>query len=805
MLTKDTHEDLFSLSKAYRTALSLNLSAKAVYKLESLIKNKVSNKKIFNVPQNISEIGTKTYPCLNKLPLQDQLDLVTNYYLSNDFKNLYIYLNQLEIDDFENIYAKLHWKIRENIILNALKSNRTIEIAAKIGTITDHTEFLPLEKYLYYLNLSSLKKNTHTFKYFWRHKELILEQAEKTAEHTQISKNSVILSAASLGIKLNLIKKAHMLLQKIQTSDPEHRSAVYLLETIDSKRPIKTNQIAVNLHLAKSFTSKRNLLDEYLKGVQSHSLNSINTVKHLNYIFSNIWVFFDRDCEQIGELSSLILKYEDCLEKINSLFQIFYDAIFEFRDCKQDHLFWNPLSQLEEQYYKTPQLLYLSGIAKTHIYLSSQNPKSEKIFWQGRSNILTYFKYHQNEKSLKSWEEYSFWLLATAEKLNQMNPLSVGITNIIRIGREQSTFPVELTLPYLNDLHSKPPKNVLDEMQLYAEELNHHLLKLKVQQRHIQLFNHLTNQDLIDYWQNCQKIKRYDSCWIINTILMNRNFSSLYLQKTWQFSADNVKFKDIITLKAKDFDIPLYDFSEIESVLIWSLLKLGPKIREFFLTGVPENLSKPYLFELTRPKEAMDWVKKLAKIPHLKEIADNSIESTGFLNQTSFIEKPKIFKTFKETPWSIIVASLVSYLSPQIWENNLCRLHPNNLGCFSMQNSRQGRVLTPAKSNFRNWLKGFNSEQRQAWYQIQGIINKLSIQQVEEATIKYSMRVALLLNPSHLDALSLLKESRADSFYLWDIEKWLLSEPYYRFRVENSLEYKSIIPTSNPSELEPTP
>ena len=94
------------------------------------------------------------------------------------------------------------------------------------------------------------------------------------------------------------------------------------------------------------------------------------------------------------------------------------------------------------------------------------------------------------------------------------------------------------------------------------------------------------------------------------------------------------------------------------------------------------------------------------------------------------------------------------------------------------------------------WLRRLSPMARSAWYDLPGILPKISEERGLDIQAILVFRLALILNQNSYQALASLRAMRAPVHMVWQFENWLLSDQYSKIRDHYGLDQRVIIPDS---------
>jgi hypothetical protein len=159
---------------------------------------------------------------------------------------------------------------------------------------------------------------------------------------------------------------------------------------------------------------------------------------------------------------------------------------------------------------------------------------------------------------------------------------------------------------------------------------------------------------------------------------------------------------------------------------------------------------------------------------------------------SSSMQLPGFIHILPSNLWSYLYIKIGDRLGLNAWGWQLSKLHSQIEDLLPRIASRAG--LDHYSAKVAKWLKQLSSEERSAWLDLASLSQKIDDQRGIEVLADFVARLAVIINPAHVQALKSLRTMRAPLTTIWALERWILSDEYSSVRI--ALASNSRIPVT---------
>ncbi|MCY4380889.1 MAG: hypothetical protein OXC40_04905, partial [Proteobacteria bacterium] len=302
---------------------------------------------------------------------------------------------------------------------------------------------------------------------------------------------------------------------------------------------------------------------------------------------------------------------------------------------------------------------------------------------------------------------------------------------------------------------------------------------------------YLISGELKSYLSNSMKLQKSDEAWRTTTVLLARTESLPYLEELWQVSGENRK----TYYMTQNLDVSViqktvgYRMAESSVNTFLALQKCGYRI--------PELVSHvSYRHQVTRwkspPENSLEerildslkgylWLKRPSK-----RVAENYVHPYAALGIPGVPH-------MANSDYSICASYLFEYLGLIGIQGDLFRLAP--LFPLTTLTDQTLYKQNPTKKIAVKWYRSLAGEERMAWLHLSRVTAKKNCLDIAQDMMKMTFRLALLMIPSHYQALKALQRTSVPLAVLRDLEAFILSDAYSEFRVAGNMTLKVPIPS----------
>ncbi len=643
---------------------------------------------------------------------------------------------------------------------------------------------IPIEKLHIFLKLSKSDEAADAYSYYSRHRKDINRAVLEHKDVTKVTQSSINFLVARLLIKIGKKLEARTYLEQITATDPEYQSALRLLLSFDSDR--KDLEKGTYHHKLKSegrWEKRIKLFKNYLATTERLGGIKDKNRGHLNLLLENPRRFLPDLPEAWSRLSNMLVANLKLTGLLPNLLKTFSDNILKFHEPDLDMALWQAWLR-EGQKFDLPYNYYV-GVGMLHQYVASGGRNSAAL-WRAREIIE---EIDCDGLDLPNWRTIhrsATAFLQDAMHFEDEDKNRLLIELAVAADSQDVTL---LDIEYYIKRTFRPPPKILDLLQdtvrkKKAYDLEEQLI-IKVSRE-----SHLRNFDLDRLWHLACAKTNNDLAWRVATLLYKRMSLVPQVEYAWQISGENRRGYPLFQPHKADLDLCFKDFEDHERRLANACLQGGPAMAE--LLAILDQGAKPL-----RTKVAADSFEgQLEQLLHRCLWLSSSYRKFQYSERSIATHQslPFFAQLVPHNEWSFVVSQLIDRMSLYAWNWDFHRLGQRIKELLPDMGGRD-RIRKLPKPVVK-WLKSLNPQQRSAW-------NDLTICAARPDNSHWGMvlsrmicRLATLIYPHHIQALTTLQKMQAPLWLIWDLERWIVSPEYSELRQSYKIASRVLVPAS---------
>lgn len=672
----------------------------------------------------------------------------------------------------QGFYRHVHPAVRAHLVVRFWREGVADSLATVVFRDRDEAWLQPIERLFVFQSMAVSRDASSPYIYFRRYRRELFEAACELGAHVGLTPARFLLAVGKMAIDLGHEADARELLEQIRPGDPERDEALRLLldQAVDKNKSGRSHY--TELLFATADPSERvRLIGQFLGATRG-----LGGFKDRNRPALNELLRVPLD--QLGEapeawstLSELIIASRDLEPLLPNLFEVFRTSALKFHSPLLDGALWQgPLAMNPA----TPRDRYWHGVALLHHYVTT-GATNERALWKARELVLDArrdwqqaipFQWKDLHKAAQGWIAKNHYLMET-DRARMLKQLRVALD-----ADQVVTSDVE---DYLESAEA-PPFEVLAALQTLAATKRAPQLEGRIILKRAQV-GHLTNDDLNRLWQLAGERKDNDLAWRVATVVHARGSLSQQVRYAWDMSGEKRSHYGMVAPTKQAIERCLKGIPARAARLAYASLHVGPLLPELLSMLDPgASVAKVVAPPSDSVEAKVDkMLGELSWLEPPKRRYRFSFEAT--LGGTSV---PQFMQVLPANPWSVLVARLAERLGINAWGWRLSRLHDQIVDLIPRLASRQD--LRRHSGKVSSWLKKLTPEQRAAWQDLANLSRSLEDDRAADALAMFVCRMATVMLQNHHMALTSLHAMRASAAVIWDLESWIVSEPYSELR-----------------------
>ena len=695
------------------------------------------------------------------------------------------HLMKFFVRSVEDFYESIQPQLRKHLILQLWleKSDGVLQLFLN----QTRPGSLNIEKLYVFFALLQQDNPSETFMFYKNHERAIRTAVLEYGEKLRISTGELLVAMAKTAFALDYESEAASYIEGVSKEDAAFSEAMELFLKIDVDRDGK-GQCAYGRELVNEPTWMGRVKLFYKFLAEARRVGNLRSKSRpaLNELLANPLKWVPELPEAWAAMSQMLVNNRDLSRMFPNIFQIFKDHSMVFQSKLLDIALWQPLIDLKIEDQVWDRLW--QGIARIHMFVSKEGC-TEEYLWEGFEVIrgteeLKFFE------SFLSWEQLSrraksfiAWSPEIPEHRRKM------LLRQLAIATDDRNLVISDLEEYLRESES-PPYKILKKLHQKVRHLNQDHLELTILRKKSSL-SHFLNEDLGRMFSLATTWKQYDLAWRVASVLKSRGVLHDKVEHPWAISGE--KRDQFVTQPPglKMIKTVTGDLALKEQKLVNAILQVGPMIPDLVAIldpGVRQIKPRP---DGVRSLESL-VSQQLDRVTWLARSKKNYLYSfEGPLVEGLRI--PKFLTLVPQNGWSLMMVKLVERLGIDSWGWSLKRLshYLDDAIPRPVMGQTSGH---PGKIG--RWLRRLSPMARSAWYDLPGILPKISEERGLDIQAILVFRLALILNQNSYQALASLRAMRAPVHMVWQFENWLLSDQYSKIRDHYGLDQRVIIPDS---------
>jgi len=682
-------------------------------------------------------------------------------------------------------YRALHPSVRLHLVLRLWLDGTKEVIGSLLYREREAAFLLPIERLFIFLAMAEAKDAATPFMYGQRFFADLMQGTEEHGERLGLAPGQLRLRLGRMALDLGYHAEAVQLLEPIGDLAPERDEALrLLLQTTVDKHKAGRGSLVEKIMAEPSSLARLEILSQMLH--QTRELGGFKDRNRpaLNELLADPLAWLGEEPEIWGALSDLLTAHRDLEPLLPQLFQVFRMQAAKFHAPALDLALWQGPAR---KHAPTSEARYWRGVALMHYYVNG-GATCEAELWQAH-NLLAQAQGQLATTLPVIWKDLhkaSFTWVARSHYILEVE--RARMLRQLRIAAPAGA----VTLADLEDYvgqEGTAPIAVLASMQALSEAKQAPALASRYLLRRAQQ-THLINADLNRIWQLANERQEPDLAWRAATVLQARGGLCTTVRHAWDISGEKRAQYGFTVPSRAMLDLCLAGMTPAAARLAHACVQVGGILPELLAIldpgAVPiRSLAHPAASVEAQVDKALldiDW------IPVAKRRYRFSFESA--LGGTAL---PAFMQVLPGNAWSLLTVRLAERLGINAWGWRLSRLQAQIIDLIPRLASRQdlrrhsGRVAT--------WLKELRPEQRAAWQDLATLTRTLDDQEAALALASFICRLATVILQNHLAALTSLQTMRAHVAMIWDLEVWLLGEPYSKIRAACGRENRVLVPS----------
>lgn len=647
-------------------------------------------------------------------------------------------------------------------------------------------DLLPLEHLLFFWQFVH-QEPKKAFLYYQNNEKLLKKAVTEFGSKLNISLGRLYLLVGSAAVKLDYDVHARTVLKKIKPSQPEYQEALDLLLKLKVSLDENGNSIYVAKLLAqKHWRDRIKLFYEFFSN--SRRLGGVKDQLRgaLNDLLKEPLRWVPESPEAWSQMSTMLVDNSNLEQLLPQVFTLFKGMATKFHSPKMDIALWAPVLDLKLP--NSSMEKYWQGVAFLHLFVAGYERGEEMVFHA--LEMVQNAKKNSHTALPIEWQvlhrQASNWVAKTPSLLEHVRSRLLAQ---LRIVSDIENLAMSDVKSYLS-LVDFPPYNVLNRLYDIAHQKRCSPIEMMILQKQAEA-THYTNSNLDQLWRLACNTNSHDLAWRVITVLNTRKKLHPMIIHPWAISGEKRAEYSLMIPSYDILKLALRDLKGDEIKFAKAILRVGPFIPELLslldkdatVIKRPSYASGTYEDHVDQVLEKINWCGKSKKFYRF------SYDNPGNVGY----KVPPFIQVLPNNIFSHLVVRLADRLGISSWNWSVSRLKT-----VLSELITDLAVVNQARHSNRvgKWLKKMNAEERNSWYDLGTISNRISDDRAFVILWKIVLRLAVLINQNHYQALSSLKTMRIPVSIIWDLEIWLLSAQYNKIRQMMNTKTKVVVPLS---------
>lgn len=686
-------------------------------------------------------------------------------------------------------YFNLEKKFREHLCFCLWKVNKVETLDIFLADFSKSNEFLSIELLYVFEKMVSSGHEADGYMFFQKHEAVLIKSVEKYGDRLQLSLDYFCLKLGKMAIKLGFNEDAHRILKHIRPDDGMYPEALQILMTLlhDDQDPASHNYLR-KLKEKTGWRDRVLIMRSYLTNCRARAKGKEDDIHRpvVNEIFSKPLKWVPALPVSWKEISDMISKNISLSEILPGLMNLYRETALVFHTPALDSAIWQPVNECMPR--DQPMEYYWHGVALMHQYINSGNG-DENVLWKAKE-LVGFAEDNWSFPLPYKWKELHLALMRGVAKSPHLAESKRQVMlRQLKVVTDDSDLSLNEVEEYLDQQSDKSPM-VLKQLQRVCRKKKARVLELRVLGMRVAQSN-ITNTDLNRSWSLACELNDYDLAWRVATILESRQSLADDVVNPWMISGEKRSGYPFLSFSKDELELCLESFSTLEKRFCHACLKVGPLIGDLLVALDPHaKVLKPApispdSFEY-QVEKAIEQNKFLSNQRKVYRFGQEGVLASSF-------QLPGFIQALPNNLWSYLFIRVGECLGLHTWGWKLSRLHTQLEQVLPAASGVYGSSNYPLK--VAKWLKGLNPSQRTAWQDLISLSNKFDDETAMLTLASFVGKLALLIHPSHVQALKSLRTMRAPVSVIWEIEKWIASQEYSAIRRSFNTVNRVSVPT----------
>ena len=697
-----------------------------------------------------------------------------------------------------DFYRQIHPRIREKVLSQLILKGCMAPLGSFLAQSSSEAWFRPLEKAVVFLWLGNEKRDEEAFSLFQNdHEEILKVSGQSATESFLPSAGGFLLRAARIGLSTGRADEAASLCKRIAPADPEYKEALILLNRSGkSGECFNRSDLRKDLLAAADQKERIEILKAFMIRTRQKGRDLTGDWINLNGLCKEIPRWFDASPRTLERLSYLFIEMYNLSELLDGYWSFFSSGSVKFLTEAQEIARWSPfvLAELPD----TSELRYFRGLALLRLCIHGEYKalaQDEAVF-QARELIQGALSGLSDScrPDYPSWDAIWRTTVAYVGGSAALAPAKKEfLISLLQAAKSRCNMIAHDVEKYLKHPQAKPPVKALAQFLEEAgkqQSLDWELLTLmKMPGR----FCCYTLSELNRIWYIAARQGLADLGWRCLSVVAARKKIPSILEKHHLLSGERRSSHPWKIPGARELDSCFLGFSPEQSRLVWACLKVGPRLPQL-LSKTSSAVSIP---GASRIKKVFERSSRAASILNGFRWLQNSPDyCAGGRMAADGTPIPAFCEALPGNFWTSLVCEISARMSPGAWRWRTRELCSMIRDVQPLRRHHWKPLPDQDEGPLNRWLKGLNSEQRNAFYDLSQVCARIDSEEGFYALAVFVCRLATVIYPDHYGALKSLQEMRAPAFVTWELEKWILSPGYTRIREASKTAHSVEIPPS---------
>lgn len=681
----------------------------------------------------------------------------------------------------ENCYHKIKDDVRVYLLLRLCMEEKAVLVE---GALKRLDRRLPLENLIWFL-LQAKRDANQALMHYQQFEEDILYAVEEFGAALKMTPDMFSLYLGKLAVQMEYETLARKVLAKICKGSPQHEDAVHLLLKLRVERD-EDGLCAYGRQLKSEsdWRLRMKLFYDFLAEARR-----VEGVAHrgraaLNDLLRNPLEWVPALPEAWSAMSNMLISHVDLEPILPQIMETYHEYAAKFQPAALDLSLWYAV--LNIQTGDQARDLFWRAVANVHLFMTGQDTFQENLwdaysFYQEAQRQTTRafpFEWKAIQRAAMNW-------IAKTPTLTEKR--RTVMQRVMRMAAEPDDLTTTEILSFLDEANL-PPLRVVNKLLALARSKKDDNLLLELIQRKAR-FSHYTNSDLDEMWQICARLNKHDLAWRVATILHARQSLDERVVHPWAISGENRNEYGLNAISLEQALQVIRDVKDDEQKFLHALLTAGSLLPELLSVlddgakivkvATPKPHSREAIIE--KALDQIEWMpenKRQYRFSHEKHVLGR-------------IHVPNFVQVLPNNTWSHLMLRLGVRIGCAAWGWSVTFLHQQLEGLVPRLAQGQEARL-PGKVG--KWLRALTPEQRKAWYDMITYSGRIREERGIELLSLLLMRLALIMNQNHYQALTSLQTMRAPLVMVRSLENFILSTEYSQIRRKKETNNKVPVP-----------